>query len=177
MTQMSESRWDHYKTLLSIAGIVVFLDQATKVFIRSRLKLGETWIPLPTLIPKFQIINWQNEGSAFGITLGGRLLYTVLSVLAIGAIVYYYPRVSRQDWSLKLCLALLAGGVAGNLIDRLYQGYVTDFLSFDLQYVFNLADVSNLLGLIILLIGLLTEKKQKRATMTQQPPERNNPEH
>ena len=177
MTHTNGRIWDRYKALIGVASVVVLLDQATKVFIRSSLKLGEVWTPLPWLFPKFQIINWQNEGSAFGITFGGHLLYIVLAILVVGAIVYYYPRVSWRDWSLRLCLALLAGGIVGNMIDRLYQGYVTDFLSFDQRYVFNLADVSNIFGLFVLLIGLLTERKQKRAALIKQPPERNDPEN
>jgi lipoprotein signal peptidase len=56
----------------------------------------------------------------------------------------------------------LMGGITSNLIDRLHQGYVTDLIAIGPTYVFNLADLSNLIGVIIALWGVFLEEKKKK---------------
>jgi signal peptidase II len=77
------------------------------------------------------------------------------------AILYFFPRVPRQDWVLRLALCLQFGGALGNLIDRLHQGYVTDFVSFMNFAVFNVADACISIGVAILILDIWFKEKKK----------------
>jgi len=79
---------------------------------------------------------------------------TVLAIVVAIAIVYYYPQVPRADWPLRLAMGMQLGGAMGNLIDRLTQGFVTDFISVGNFPVFNVADSSISMGVAILLFGM-----------------------
>jgi len=153
--------WGNYKFLAGIAGFVIVLDQATKAMVRANLALEEVWVPFPWLEPYARIVHWKNEGASFGFLGENNSLIIMISLAVIGAIVYYFPKISLNDWSMRLALALLMGGVTGNLIDRLIQGHVTDFLSIISYNIFNLADVANFAGVIVLLIGIVQEEWEK----------------
>jgi len=150
-----------YALLVWIAGLVVLLDQVTKSWVRSKLAPEEVWIPWLWLEDYLRIVNWKNEGASFGFFSQGGSFFLILGFVVIAAILFYFPKVPFQDWSLRASLALLAGGILGNTIDRVVQGYVTDFLAVGPIYVFNLADLSNLAGVVILLIGIGMEEWQK----------------
>jgi len=151
------------RLLVGIATMVILVDQLTKFIVRSRMALGETWMPLEWLAPMFTIIHWENDSAAFGLYLGNRTVFITLSLAALLAILLYYLRLLESDWSMRLCLSFLTGGIAGNMIDRLHQGTVTDFLGVAGLYVLNLADVSNLAAVIILLVGVIREERAKSA--------------
>ena len=82
--------------------------------------------------------------------------------VVIGAIIYYYPRVDPDDWTLKLAMGLQLSGAAGNLIDRLVMRKVTDFISVGTFPVFNVADSSITIGVIVLLLGVWIRERQER---------------
>lgn len=156
--------WVIYRVMLGVVAGVVILDQLTKAWVRQNLALGEAITPLPRLLPTFRIMNWENDGSAFGLLGGSYAVYIALGLAAALAILIYFPRVQPHDWSLRWCLIFLMGGVTGNLIDRLHQGYVTDLITFYAYYVFNFADLSNLAGVSSLFIGIVTDESRKGAT-------------
>jgi signal peptidase II len=152
-----------YAYLLSLAGVIIILDQLTKHIVRTQLDFTEVWAPWDWLIPYARIVHWKNSGAAFGMLQGFSLIFTVLSFVISLAILYYFPRVPRQDWSLRLAMCLQLGGAVGNLIDRLSQGYVTDFISVGTFPVFNVADSSISIGVAILVLGIwLKERQQAR---------------
>jgi signal peptidase II len=153
---------DRYRYLAGIAGIVLLLDQVTKILVRTRLAFDEPWIPIPWLGENFIIVHWKNEGSAFGFFGGAGELIAILAVITAVGILVFFPRISQNDWSMRLSLSLLFGGIIGNLIDRIIQGYVTDIFSINYGSVFNLADLSNLLAVIILVVGWGIEEWKKR---------------
>jgi signal peptidase II len=155
-----------YLGLGIVAGIVIGLDQWIKALIRSQLAFGEIWSPWPWLTPYARLVHWRNSGAAFGMLQGFGDVFTLLAIVVAGAILYYYPQVTRQDWYLRLAMGLQLGGAVGNLIDRLAQGYVTDFISVGSFPVFNIADSSISIGVAILVIGIwLKEKKEKQALL------------
>jgi len=125
------------------------------------LALGEWWTPWLWLEPYARIVNWKNTGAAFGIlpSLGDAI--AILAIVVAIAIVYYFPRVPREDWTLRLAMVLTLSGALGNLIDRLTIGWVTDFISIWRFPVFNIADLCITLGVIILLLGVWTQEKNK----------------
>jgi signal peptidase II len=154
-----------YGQLLGIAGLVVGLDQWTKWLVRSNLAFQANWNPpsLAWLTPYARIVHWHNSGAAFGSFQDGNAVFTVLAILVILAILYYYPRVDQRDWTLRLAMGLQLGGATGNLIDRLQMGRVTDFISIGTFPVFNIADSAISIGVAVLLLGVWQRERQSTA--------------
>jgi signal peptidase II len=78
------------------------------------------------------------------------------------AIIYYYPQVEAEDWTLKLAMGLQLAGAGGNLVDRLLMGKVTDFISVGSFPVFNIADASISVGVVVLLLGVWFKEQQEK---------------
>jgi signal peptidase II len=160
--------WRDYLLLLLVAGVLVALDQWTKSLVRTQIPLGQDWLPdwLTWLMPYARVRHWYNSGAAFGLFQQGNLIFTVLAFLVSGLILYYYPRLPREDWWLRVAMVLQFTGAIGNLIDRLRFGRVTDFISVGNFAVFNLADSCITVGVGILILGVylkeLAEKKKAR---------------
>ena len=152
-----------YLVLGSIVLIIILLDQLTKRAVQNALPLGEMWSPWPWLEPYARIVHWYNTGAAFGIFQGMGGIFTIIAVIVSAAIIYYFPRVPAEDWTLRIAMGLQMGGALGNMIDRLTQGYVVDFISIGTFAVFNVADSSITIGVLILLLGVyLQERKNKK---------------
>ena len=153
-----------YLTLFGIAGVIVALDQWTKWLVRQNIPFQEIWLPEPLswLSPYARIVNWSNSGAALGMFQNGNLVFTVLAFIVIAAILYYYPQVDVKDWSLRLAMGLQLGGAAGNLVDRLTMGKVTDFISVGTFPVFNVADSSISVGVVVLLLGVWIKERNDR---------------
>jgi signal peptidase II len=160
-----------YWLLFSVAGLIVAFDQWTKSLVRANLPLGSTWLPdwLEWLSPYARFVHWHNTGAAFGMFQNGSMVFTVLAFVVIAAIVYYFPQVEKQDWTLRLAMSMQLGGALGNLLDRLlFEGRVTDFISVGAFAVFNVADASISVGTAILLLGVyLQERAAKQAAIAQ----------
>jgi signal peptidase II len=151
-----------YLTLFSISGAVVALDQWSKYFVRSRLAFGETWSPFEWLSPYARFVHWNNTGAAFGMFPQGSLVFTIVAIVVALAIVYYYPQVPKTELALRIALGLQLGGALGNLISRLTVGTVTDFISIGRFPVFNVADSSISIGVVVLLLGMWNEERASR---------------
>src|SRR5512143_3371224 len=157
--------------LVGLAAIIIALDQWTKWLVRTNLPFQGTWLPgwLEWLLPFVRIVNWSNSGAAFGTFQEGNTVFTILAIIVIAAILYYYPRVERSDWTLRLAMGLQLGGAAGNLIDRLLMGRVTDFIAVGSFPVFNVADASISVGVVVLLLGVwLKERSEKRRLLVKE---------
>ncbi len=153
-----------YLVLFGVAGAIIALDQWTKWLVRENIEFGSQWLPewLMWLSPYARFVHWYNSGAAFGMFQNGNLVFTVLAILVIIAIVYYFPQVEAEDWTLKVAMGLQLAGAAGNLIDRLLMGKVTDFISVGSFPVFNVADSSITIGVIVLLLGVWWKERQER---------------
>ena len=143
-----------YGFLLTLAALIVAVDQWTKTLVRTRLALEEYWAPWPWLAHYARIVHWKNTGAAFGMLQGFGDVFTVLAILVAIAIIYYFPQVPPKDWVLRLAMGLQLGGALGNLVDRLTVGSVTDFISIGTFPVFNVADASISTGVAILILGM-----------------------
>ena len=102
---------------------------------------------------------------------GGAIL-TVLAILVSGAIVYYNRTLAAEQVWLRTALGLQVGGAIGNMIDRLHQGYVTDFFHLHYWPVFNVADAAITIGVVILVVLLRSESKpapRRRAVAVTEP--------
>lgn len=161
-----------FALLFGVAGVSVGLDQWTKGWVRANVEFGGQWLPewLSWLSPYARIVHWYNSGAAFGIFQNGNLVFTTLAFIVIGAILYYYRQVEAEDWTLKLAMGLQLGGAAGNLIDRLLMGKVTDFISISVFPVFNIADASISIGVAVLLLGVWLKEREEKLKAAQANP-------
>ena len=168
--------------VLFLSGMVVLCDQITKLMVKgfSIPSLG-LFIPgmqygssRPLLGDFLRLTYIENPGMAFGIDVGGKLFFSLFSIVASIAIIAYLYRARTEGLGFRIALAMILGGAIGNLIDRvaygvlfsegpLFYGRVVDFFDFAffninfLGYhisrwpVFNIADASVTVGVILLL--------------------------
>ena len=141
-----------------IAAAVIALDQLTKVIIRATLSPGEAWPDRDWLL---NIVNVSNSGAAFGILQGQTTFLVVTSLVGVVAIVLYYFYPPLEHGLLRVALGLQLGGAAGNLIDRVRFGEVTDFINFDFWPAFNVADASISIGVVTILWFLLISEGER----------------
>lgn len=152
-----------YAFLFLVAGGIILVDQVSKYIIRANLAIGEVYRPELWITEFARIVHWQNTGAAFGMFQSLGNVFMILSIIVSATIIYYFPQVPRQDWLIRLAMAMLLGGAVGNLIDRLNLGYVVDFVSVGEFPVFNVADASISLGVVVLFIGMWMQERQKKA--------------
>lgn len=152
-----------YIILFLIAGFIIALDQWTKSLVRANLDMGEIWVPFAWLSPYARIVHWYNTGVAFGMFQDHGIIFKVLNTIIAALILIFYPKLSENDWFLKIALSMQFGGAVGNLIDRFTIGHVTDFVSLGNFAVFNVADASVTLGVGVMILGLwVQENKEKK---------------
>jgi len=168
-----------YLFLVLLALPLIGLDQYTKWLVRSNLAIGETWVPWIWLKPYARIVHWHNTGVAFGMFQNASIVIAILSSLVVMAILVIFPKLEREDWTLRLALTLQFTGAVGNLIDRFTIGYVTDFISIGTFPVFNVADSCITIGTIVLIVGVWLqerrEKDRREDDSGPEPPAKENP--
>jgi signal peptidase II len=136
--------------LLGTAVVVLLLDQLSKRWIEANLSIGESIVPFPALSGFFTITHFTNTGAAFGLFRDQGLLFVVIAVVVVVAIVVYSRNLPKDVWLVQFSLGLQLGGALGNLLDRLRQGHVTDFIYFHFWPAFNVADTAIVVGVILL---------------------------
>ncbi len=150
-------------------GLVVCLvavDQITKFVLASYIPHGGSH----NIIPGFFNLNHvRNRGAIFGFfnqpgSSWTFILLTLFSLMALGLVVYYFFKVPRSEKLLKVALSLVLGGALGNIMDRLFRGYVIDFLDFFIGKYhwpsFNVADSCISVGAILLVFIFFFRKGQ-----------------
>ena len=147
---------DPWRLALPVAGAVLVLDQLSKFLVERAFALHQELVLLPFLSLQLTY----NAGAAFGFLsdAGGwqRGFLSVVSVAIMVWLAVWVHRLTPADRRLLWPLALILGGAAGNLIDRLAAGTVTDFIV--LHYrgwywpTFNLADAAISLGVVVLIL-------------------------
>jgi len=143
--------------LLSIAALVLALDQLTKRWVSSSLPEGGWWSPLPGVGRIFRITHTTNSGAAFGIFPNQGNFFVLVAMVVVLAIVLYHRHLPARGWWIRLSLGLQLGGAIGNLLDRLHYGYVVDFIDIGFWPIFNLADAAIVIGVSILAYCLWRE--------------------
>ena len=137
---------------LGLALAVFLLDQGLKAIVEGVMRQGES-IPV---IPGFLSITYiRNDGGAFGILGGSPLVLLIGSVVAIG-VVLWMLLTGQSSRLTTLGCGLILGGAAGNLLDRLSTGEVTDYVHFSFWYVFNAADAAITVGVAALLLAVFS---------------------
>jgi len=151
-----------YLVLFIIAGLIITLDQWSKSLVRSNLDMGEIWVPWAWLSPYARVVHWYNTGVAFGMFQDHGIIFKVLNSIIAAMILIFYPKLSENDWFLKVALSMQFGGAVGNLIDRFTIGHVTDFISLGNFAVFNVADAAVTLGVGVMIIGLWVQERREK---------------
>jgi signal peptidase II len=126
---------------------VLAADQIVKALVTSALARGEE----RDLVAGIRLINTRNSGVAFGQLQGGGAIVAVVIAVAIGALLVYFARHAQQPlvW---LPTGMLLGGALGNIVDRIREGAVVDFLKLPHWPAFNVADAAITIGVVILLV-------------------------
>ena len=153
--------------LLVIASVV--LDQVTKYLVVANMTLGQSIDVIPGI---FRFTYIHNYGAAFGSMANARWIFMIFSTVAIIAIFVYLFWKKPESKLLRSALILIAGGGIGNMIDRVYLGYVIDFIDFCAfpklwMWIFNVADACVCVGAGILvlwmILDIVKDEKAKKA--------------
>jgi signal peptidase II len=146
MTRRASLLW-----AVAIALMVFVLDQGIKSLVEGSMRVGQSISLVPGLLDLTYI---RNDGGAFGILGGSRLLLLAGSAVAV-AVVLWLLLSGRPSKLATIGGGLILGGAAGNLLDRLGSGEVTDYVHFSFWYIFNAADAAIVIGVGLLLLSAL----------------------
>ncbi len=155
--------------LVAAIALVVFgLDRLTKTIVASALPLGGS---VDVAGPYVRITHVRNTGAAFGLLPERTTLLSILSVVAVIAILYYYRQLAARSPFIAATLGMQLGGAFGNLIDRLGQGYVVDFVDVGFDptprfWAFNVADSSIVVGILFVIVALWWEERSQAHATT-----------
>jgi signal peptidase II len=136
---------------VAIAVAVFFFDQWVKSLVEGSMRVGQSISLVPGLLDLTYI---KNDGGAFGILGGSRLLLLAGSAVAVVVVLWLLFSGKPTRLATMGC-GLILGGAAGNLLDRLANGEVTDYVHFSFWYIFNVADAAIVVGVGLLLLSAL----------------------
>lgn len=172
-----------YKALFIITPIVFVVDQLTKWLVMRLIPFGEQ---VPVIPGYFDLVFFTNTGAAFGLFSGmgqgGRqYFFYVVAVIAVAALATFYSRIKEKERMLPVAIALVFAGIAGNIVDRIRFGAVTDFLSFHIKDAvlsldlwglrmqvplswpaFNVADSAITVAMFLLLIAAFRSEREEK---------------
>jgi signal peptidase II len=144
-----------YTGTILIGLIIILIDQISKGLIDKYIELGENI----KLISKFlYLTNVNNTGAAWGILPGRTDLLIILTVVVIIILFQYIKSFNKNNRNI-LAFGLLFGGIIGNFIDRLFVGYVKDFIELDIFSfnfpIFNISDICIVIGATLLVVAII----------------------
>jgi signal peptidase II len=130
-----------------VAGVVLIGDQITKGLVRGSIALGES----RHVLPGVTLVHAQNSGVAFSLLTGDGAGVIVVTLVVVAALLAYFARHRERRW-MWLATGMIVGGALGNLVDRVRDGVVTDFVKLPGWPAFNLADTAITLGVLTLFL-------------------------
>jgi signal peptidase II len=133
-----------------LAAAVIAIDRVTKHLVRGHIGLLQSHTVIPGVL---RLVHYRNTGVAFDVLSGAGTFVIVVEGLALVALLLYFARHPTRR-GLWVPTGLLVGGALGNLLDRLLDGSVTDFIKFPDWPAFNAADIAITVGVITLLLVL-----------------------
>ena len=156
----TKERRSWYRDWLIIPTILIVLgaDQLSKFLVRANLAVGQSIPSTGT----FRIHHIHNTGGFWGFFTDQTFFLVIASIIAVPVLLFLYRQYPFSGLWLRLALGLQLGGAVGNLIDRVWRGYVTDFIQLGWWPIFNVAD-SSMVAAIVILVGLfaLTARKKE----------------
>ena len=147
--------------LLIFSIILLIIDQVSKAMIVNQFDLYESM----SVAPFFNLTFVVNYGFAFGFLNSPSLNQIIVSIVILSIIIYFlYLLIKTQDHFFKICLVLILSGAVGNFLDRIFRGYVVDFIDiYVFKYhwpAFNIADSCISIGFVILIFNILFLNKK-----------------
>jgi signal peptidase II len=144
-----------------LSFFIVLIDQLSKILVHTMMNLYDSFTVIPSLLDFTYI---RNEGIAFGINFpGGKIFFIIFPILITFYLISLLKNKEFEDNSSQIALYLIIGGAIGNILDRVFRGYVVDFIDFHINgshwYVFNIADSAVTIGLLFLLYSSIIIKK------------------
>ena len=142
--------------------ILLIIDQYSKFIVHGTLNVGDT---IPIIDNFFNLTYVQNRGVAFGLFQGKIDIVSILAIVAIGLILFYFCKNFKKISFLeRIAYTMIFAGAVGNMIDRLFRGFVIDMLDFRgiWSFIFNFADVWINIGVILIIIEHLIFNRKKR---------------
>lgn len=138
---------------ISISLLAIIIDQVVKIVVTNNMVLNT---PITIINNFFYLTYVTNEGAAWSILDGSRLLLIFLAIIALIAIYLFFIKNKKLETIEYIIYGLLVGGIVGNLIDRVIYGYVIDYLDFYIfNYdfpIFNIADICIVISVCLLLL-------------------------
>jgi signal peptidase II len=125
-----------YRIFFPLALCIVFLDQITKMWVVAEIPYGKG---IPLINNFFTLVHYRNTGAAFGLFSDSSSMWRdpfffTIGAVVLGVILYYLKKSDSRERYLSVIFGLLAGGILGNIIDRIRFGNVVDFLSFHIGH-------------------------------------------
>jgi signal peptidase II len=154
--------WPQDTLLFMTMGAVLMIDQVSKWFVRHNLNLYELW-PAQGAV---RLTHTENSGAALSLFPDYLPAVIAFSVISIALYMYVYQLQSSAGRLGRLAAGLAVGGTLGNLIDRIANGTVTDFVSVGLFPVFNIADIAIFAGIGLMVMPMLSAGKKKASDET-----------
>ncbi|MBN8654169.1 MAG: signal peptidase II [Anaerolineae bacterium] len=153
LQEKTQPRWRFF-IFFGVAAAIVAFDQWTKWLVIQSIPLNTSWLPesWEWLSPYARFFHIQNRGASFGMFQDGNTFFIVLTTVIVAGIVYYVSQMEHPSSWMWVAAGMYLGGAVGNLIDRLTIGAVTDFISVGTFYIFNIADASINISVVLLLI-------------------------
>lgn len=156
------------RKIFAVSVITLFIDQITKIIIPIFLKVGEKTTIIKNFFSIYFIENYGAAWSIFDYKVEILIVASIVSLIILVRYMYNFKTNKRNN----IAFGFVIGGIFGNLIDRVFLGYVRDFLSFKIasyQYpIFNFADVAIVLGVFLLIIAILKgEDKNENSSTTE----------
>ncbi|PTJ21853.1 signal peptidase II [Staphylococcus simulans] len=150
-------------TTLFVTLAVLILDQFTKSYIVKTMSVGDSYSVIPGFL---NITSHRNTGAAWGILSGKMGFFFLVTIIVLGLLTYFYVKEARGHFWMQMAISLLFAGALGNFIDRMKNGEVVDFIDtyiFGYDFpIFNVADSSLTVGVILILILLLFDSKKNK---------------
>jgi len=132
--------------------ILLIIDQYSKFIVDSTLSVGET---VPVIDNFFNLTYVQNRGVAFGLFQGKIDIVSILAIVAIGLILFYFCKNFKKISFLeRIAYTMIFAGAVGNMLDRIFRAYVVDMLDFRgiWSFIFNFADVWINIGVVLIIV-------------------------
>ena len=150
------------KVIWIISFICIIIDQIIKFIINNNINLYDQ----NTIIDNFfYLTNVRNYGAAWSILTGSRIMLIIVTILIMIGLYYFFIRKEKLKKYEKVIYGFLYGGIIGNLIDRIFRGYVIDYLEFYIfGYsfpVFNLADILIVISMFFIITSVIKGDKDE----------------
>ena len=143
-----------YLVFVFVFLLCLFFDMITKTFatnITSPILIIDNFI-------KFDYV--ENQGAAYGIGQGKQIVFILIAIFVVISIIWFVLHINHKHKVIFYSMAFLLAGTVGNCLDRIFNGYVVDFISIKNFPVFNLADVFIVCSIIIIVVNLFFTKEE-----------------